>query len=233
MKIPRKIDDRLRDAIVSVQFEPGVAANAVEGYFDVLFKDTFEAISLGQPNRIQIDQLVIQPQQTFYIQREKKFRVDITSNSITFNLINEYLGWKEYSTVLKETLTLLLKEKVIAKVNRIGIRYISVFDQLRIFDKIKPNLRFLPFDENSSRAQFRIELDRDPFLVIVTIINAFPKPEGEIYSVIDIDTIKIFDLPEVSSQEILKCLEAGHSEQKEVFFSLLEQEFIQSLHPEY
>jgi|GEM_PF-5229034 len=38
MKIPRKIDDRLREAIVNLQFVPGVPETAVWGYFYRLFE---------------------------------------------------------------------------------------------------------------------------------------------------------------------------------------------------
>ena len=237
MRIPRKIDDRLKDAIVSLQFEPGVPANAVEGAFYTLLKDNFQEITLGQSNTIQIDQLIIQPQKSFYVHQDGKFRVDINANSITFNLVDTYAGWHEYFHVIRETLTPLFENKIILSAVRIGIRYISVFEQIRIFDCINSTLSFNPFDDKSSKAQFRIELDRNPFQVIVTLLNAFPKtfegPLSEFYSVTDIDTIKMFLPGESNIKNVLLWLDSGHSEQKEVFFSLLQQEFISSLNPEY
>lgn len=233
MQIPRKIDDRLQDAIVSIQFEPGVPGNAVEGYFHAILKDAYKTVSLSQSSTVQIDQLVIQPQQTFYILSEGKFRVEITSNSITFNLIGFYAGWDEYRKVLTETLSPLIDKGVIAKISRIGLRYISVFDHIRVFDHIKPSFRFEPFDQTSSKAQFRIELDRDPFLMILTLVNAYPKTDGSIYSITDVDTIKLFESTGLKANDVLKWLENGHTEQKEVFFSLLKQEFIDSLNPKY
>lgn len=237
MRIPRKIDDRLKDAIVNFQFEPGIPGNAVEGAFLSLLKSEFQAVSIGQANSIQIDQLIIQPQQSFYVHRDGKFRVDINANSITFNLIDGYAGWSEYFAVIVSTLTSLFEAKIISKVFRIGVRYISVFDQQRIFDNIIPNLSFNPFDGTSSRAQFRIELPRQDFLVILTLINAFPKTVDEkikeIYSVIDIDTFKLFNPMISSATELLPWLNKAHDEQKEVFFSLLKQEFINSLNPQY
>lgn len=237
MRIPRKIDDRLKDAIVNVQFQSSLPGNAVEGAFLSLLKNEFQVVTIGQSNAIQIDQLVIQPQQSFYVHKEGKFRVDIKASSITFNLIDGYAGWNEYFTVISSTLSALFEEKIISHAFRIGVRYISVFDQERIFDHIVPKLSFAPFDSTSSRSQFRIELPRQDFLVILTLINAFPKTVGEdvkeIYSVIDIDTFKLFDPLVSSGPELLKWLNGAHDEQKEVFFSLLKQEFVDSLNPQY
>ena len=237
MRIPRKIDDRLKDAIVNVQFQPGIPGNAVEGAFFTLCKGEFQVVTIGQSNAIQIDQLIIQPQQSFYVHRDGKFRVDINANSITFNLIDGYAGWREYFTIIRSTLSALFDAKIISRALRVGVRYISVFDQQRIFDQIIPELNFNPFDETSSRAQFRIELPRQDFLVILTLINAFPKTVGddvkEIYSVIDIDTFKLFEPMIESGTDLLKWLDGAHDEQKEVFFSLLKQEFVDSLNPLY
>lgn len=233
MQIPRKIDDRLQDAIVSIQFEPGVPGNAVEGYFHSVLKDMYNTVSLNQPGTIKIDQLIVQPQQTFYIIGEGKFRVEVNANSITFNLIGSYTGWDEYSKTLTTTLSPLIEKGIIAKISRIGIRYISVFDHIRIFDHLKSSLHLEPFDQTSSRAQFRIELEQGPFLMIVTLINAFPKTDGGIYSITDVDTIKVFDSIKIQANEVLEWLEKGHSEQKKVFFSLLKQDFIDSLNPIY
>lgn len=159
--------------------------------------------------------------------------MEINAKSITFNLIGSYTGWDEYRKTLTANLLPLIEKGVIAKISRIGIRYISVFDQIRIFDNIKSSLKFAPFDDNSSRAQFRAEMDRGPFLMIVTLLNAFPKTDGEIYSITDVDTIKVFDPIKLHTGEILKWLEDAHTEQKTVFFSLLKKEFIDSLNPEY
>lgn len=237
MRIPRKIDDRLKDAIVNIQFQSSLPGNAVEGAFFSLLKSEFQVVTIGQSNAIQIDQLVIQPQQSFYVHKDGKFRVEINASSITFNLIDGYAGWNEYFAIISSTLTSLFEEKIISQVFRVGVRYISVFDHERIFDQIVPKLSFAPFDTTSSRSQFRIELPRQDFLVIVTLINAFPKTVGEdvkeIYSVIDIDTFKLFEPMLSSGTELLKWLNSAHDEQKETFFSLLKQEFIDSLNPQY
>lgn len=233
MQIPRKIDDRLQDAIVSIQFEPGVPEKTVEGYFHANLKDLYQPVLLNQSNTIQINQLIVQPQQTYYVHKEGHFRVEIGVNSITFNLIGAYAGWSQYRKVMNDTLSPLIEKGVITKVSRIGIRYISVFDQIRIFDQVKSTLRFDPFDETSSRAQFRIELNRDPFLIVISLINAIPKTDGDLYSITDMDTIKVFDPERLPANEVMDWLENGHTEQKEVFFSLLKQEFINFLNPTY
>jgi uncharacterized protein (TIGR04255 family) len=237
MRIPRKIDDKLKDAIVNIQFTSGIPADAVVGSFFSLLKTHFNAISLGPAGAIRLDQLTIQPQQSFYIHKEGKFRVDITAESITFNLTEKYEGWNNYINVIEETLIPLFQEKVITKVNRIGVRYISIFDGVRIFDNIIPQITFAPLDDLSSRSQFRIELNRADFLAIVSIVNAYPtvleNKNTDIFSVVDIDIIKVTNSQIASFENVMNTIQKAHHEQKQLFFSLLKQEFIKSLNPEF
>jgi len=161
----------------------------------------------------------------------------VTSNSITFNLTDKYYGWEEYFKVIKRTLGLLFENEVIGKINRIGVRYISIFEKVRIFDNIVPNISFAPFDGQSSRGQFRIEIDRDDFLAIVSIVNAYPlvleNNSSDVFSVVDIDIIKAINATNETFAGVLDIIQRAHYEQKQMFFSLLKKEFINSLNPEF
>ena len=50
---------------------------------------------------------------------------------------------------------------------------------------------------------------------------------------IDVDVIKLFNDSNDTSQFYLSFINSAHTKQKEVFFSLLKDDFLKTLNPEY
>ncbi|AQG81015.1 TIGR04255 family protein [Spirosoma montaniterrae] len=242
MKLPRKIDDRLKDAIVNIQFVPGVPAETVLGYahahlntlFDTVTADPFPAFSL-QANSLMIDQRSV-----YFLSKDRKVRIDINGQSITFNVNQGYPGWAEYRNVIADCLNALGAGNVIKQFTRLGIRYISQFDDVQIADSINIDLaiRSVPAER---RGQIRVEFVHQGFQVIVTLVDRYPTevrsplPSAPgFFSLVDIDVIKFYATERpIDQQTLLTDIDTAHHEQKVLFFELLKDSFLQTLNPQY
>lgn len=98
----------------------------------------------------------------------------------------------------------------------------------------------MSFDLNISNKKFsttqiRSEYDEDGFKIILNLLNNFERAENNTirkFSMVDIDVIKFYQsLSNVS--ELLESVDKAHFKQKSTFFSLLNEEFLKSLNPEY
>jgi uncharacterized protein (TIGR04255 family) len=83
------------------------------------------------------------------------------------------------------------------------------------------------------RSQFRTEFQTDDFLAVITLVNKYPKEANSFFSIIDIDVIKAIPKEENSMETLIATLEQAHSKEKNIFFSLLKKEFLDTLNPQY
>ena len=245
MQNPRKIDDRLKDAIVNIQFVAGVPTDAVVGYFHAICREELQENTYSNQFNIATGGFTIETNSSFFITKNERFRIDINPQNITFNLFNGYHnlldgkdGWKGYLPTVQRFVEPLIEQKVIKQVQRIGVRYISQFENVSIYDCT--NLKVdLGIDTTERRGQLRVEFEKKGFLNIITLLNSYPIPNPtnintSFFSLIDIDVIKNFASNQhLSSDELIKYLNEAHDMEKDLFFSLLNPAFLQSLNPAY
>lgn len=233
MKIPRKIaPDNLKDTIVQIRFEPKCSPELVLGNFNNVFKKSLKFISEGI-TRHGNNQVVIEKATSgYFVDLEEKVKINVSYDNITFNSLSDYYGWDNYFPLIEQVITGVVENNIIEKLKRIGVRYISQYDDLSIFDKLKMELSFA-LNTDLSSSQFRTEFYSDEFKIILTLLNLISNPSNDKNtSVIDIDVIKLSNEIPVSNT-ISECIDQGHSKQKEIFFSLLKDDFLKTLNPEY
>lgn len=248
MQNPRKIDDRLKDAIVNIQFVAGVPADAVVGYFhSILREELQESTHFFNQLNIATNGLTIEANSSFFITKNERFRIDINPQNLTFNLLDGYHdllngqdGWKGYLPTVHRFVKPLIEKNVIKQVQRIGVRYISQFENVSIYDCT--NLKVdLGIDTTTRRGQLRVEFEKKGFLNVITLLNSYPNstvtPDNindSFFSLIDIDVIKNFAPDQhLSFDELIAHLNEAHDTEKDLFFSLLNPAFLQSLNPTY
>jgi len=171
-----------------------------------------------------------------FLTRDERFQIDLSGRAISFNLLNGYPGWENYRQTLERFLPPLFANNIIGRVKRLGVRYISRFDDVRIFEKINGVVQ-LGVAPPDARGQVRLEFERSTFTSVITLVSGFPPVPGldaSYFSLADIDVIKKYPAEGTSTYEALSSdLEIAHDLQKELFFSLLSESFIEELNPEY
>lgn len=253
MQLPVQIDHRLKDTIISIQFTPLVPSETVVGYVHHLLKGQLKSLPTEQSSwlRFEPTNLTIESRPSvFFLTHDGGFRIDVDGNSITFNSAGIYPGWSAFRDVFQQCVKPLFDNSIIGPLQRLGIRYINRFDQVRIFDHISVSVQIGGSLPSTHRQQVRAEFEQGGFWVVLTLVNGYPveptlskattsgaelfeRPE-KVFSLIDVDVIQLFDTNQPNSYEnLLSQLEAAHTEEKAIFFSLLKPEFLQSLNPVY
>lgn len=239
MKIPKKITpDYLKDTIVQVHFIPNIPPELILGDFNYLFKGTYKFIA-GKRFQPPIQGMPSIIQENFYfVDTNEEVKIEITERTLTFNTLHKYIGWQRYFPLIQKTLDSLWNSKTIKSVNRLGLRYVSEFPEIRIFEKLKMGINLNIPNKTFQITQFRTEYIDDQFRVILNLSNDMLKKGPEIekqsrFSLIDVDVISIFKEPESSLEQIVNIIDKSHFKQKTIFFSLLTDSFLNSLNPEY
>jgi uncharacterized protein (TIGR04255 family) len=236
MKIPRKITPcPILESTVEIRFEHIYPSDAV---FGVLYPylssqygnfESLPILQIPEALRSQDPNLKYQPS---YKLTDNDFWVQIGSNSISITNVNNYAGWDTFSERINNILTCLTASNIVKKVARFGIRYISFFS-LDIFEKIKINVTLSGEPFPTEQMIFRSLLRRDDFLINLQVANkTVVNQSTEIGSVIDIDTSIEGDGLTIQAIESF-LLKESHQKEKELFFGILSEDFLNSLNPEY
>lgn len=145
----------------------------------------------------------------------------------------DYPGWQVFREKINGIVSTLCTSNLIREIGYIGLRYINFFPNINIFDKIK--LRIEGLAQKGRSTIFRTELDNKNFTNVLQISdgvhvkNTRQDCDG---SLIDITTVTLpqHGLTLDNSMSHIDKIRAG---EKELFFSLLKQDFLDSLSPEY
>jgi uncharacterized protein (TIGR04255 family) len=249
MKIPIKISpDRIKDAFVEVKYTSKVPFEVAVGMFYKSLDETYtytnrsigkqqlpSAFPLNLSERLEIQ---IGSRPLFY---NDKIKIELQPNSIIFNCLNDYISWDIYKLEIEKVITQLEKADVFETYKRVGVRYISEYPNIDLTDCVKFSFTFGMPNIVSDTYSFHSEFKQDSFRIILKLNNKLPvlSPKSSSaqldvtpISTIDIDVI-MENLKIHSNKELLECIEKTHLKEKEVFFNLLNEKFLDSLNPIY
>jgi uncharacterized protein (TIGR04255 family) len=236
--LPKRIElCPIIDAIIEIRFKSDLFSNAVFGVIYNNLKAEFPT-----PEKLPILQM---PEQLRDIDPNFKFKphyriqnqnsiIQIGPDVITISSPMPYRGWDEYFHNIKNYLEIIFSLNVISSVSRLGLRYINFFDS-DIFEQINLRVSINSKDHSCKNTLFRTELSGGSFSNTLQIANNaahIVNNKSKIGSVIDIDISKLY-----AGNEFLvnypSEIDEAHSQEKQLFFSLLKPDFLKSLNPVY
>lgn len=242
MKIPKSIaPDRIKDAIIEINFESDYPHEVNLGVFFSALKDNYKytnkpigtqqissnSVSFNKEFTLSLGGISL-----FY---NDKIKFQINNNSIAFNCLGDYILWDNYFIEIKNVLTNIASTNVIKTFKRVGVRYISEYKDIDLRDSINFNFSFGFPEIVSNSYSFNSEFDLKEHKVVLNLNNNIPIVIDEKVtptSVIDVDIIKM-NLNVNNNQELFTIIDNAHSLEKEVFFKLIRDEFLASLNPKY
>ena len=122
-----------------------------------------------------------------------------------------------------------------AKINRLGLRNIN-----HISGNLLENTKTTFNIDNNSLAPFNTqihsEFDENGYLIILTMANGIKHQNQDIFSIFDIDCVKIVNTTFTSfDNDVIKSglLTDLHDTNKKIFFGLLKEDFLKTLNPIY
>ncbi len=239
IKLPKKINPcPIIESIVELRFDSQIPQDAIFGIVYNEFKKEYS--NLQELPILQLPEMVRKTDpnlryKPYYklTSEDNKFIFQIGGR--VYSLINTrpYDGWAIFFGKIKDLISRLKKMSIIDYYTRIGIRYINGFD-FNILEKVNLSINLSDTNLKDYESAIRINVPSNKFISTLQVINdALIKKIDTVTnikgSVIDIDTYI-----ENPKNDIVKNIEEGHLEEKKLFFSLLNEEFInKELNPEY
>jgi len=247
MSLPKKLNpDNLKDTLIEIKYLQGIPQELMLGIVSSIVGDLGyqyaaipnQSINIELNNNQQIAFGFGNNSGGFFI--KENVRIQFVPDQIIFNCTaDKYIGWKNYFQIISDITRNLFEKNVIKNFNRIGIRYISEFKNIDIFQGIKGTLDISKTGLKLDNSILRLVDESDNLKTYVTLTNKAKRislsPQGQKIieaSLVDVNVYENFN--PISDLNILEeKLNKIHTKQKEVFFGLINSEFLETLNPEY
>ncbi len=239
MRLPKKLSPHLLlETFVEVHFETHLPAEVAFGSFYQALTQRYtyvpgQAQTLAVPNAHESLQLRTQ-RESMFLGEETVLR--IRDGHISFNSVDgQYLGWERYSQVIQWVLTQLYGTGQIKHFTQVGVRYINGLPWRPFNEQLRVQLLSLPGQPEPERTHIQTSLRApDGLLVNLTVTDQQPVfNQRERQTLFDVDVVWQTHTPTTGLATLIKQLEHVHLREKEVFFGLLNEDFLATLDPEY
>lgn len=236
--LPRKISPcPIHEAIMEVRYEPKAPGEAIFGLIYSKFKDIYPTI-VKQPV-LQIPEAIRDKDMNLrnlpeYRLMSGDFSLLVGRRTFAISNEGEYRGWDNFYSRTRDALGKLNELSLIGNVTRIGLRYINAFEfDILEHSTLKVTLAEHPLHSTNTHIVAKIPVEQ--FTHTMQVVNNTEIKSGERVfsgSVIDIDTA--FEPGDaIQYQDIPELVSTAHVEEKRLFFSLLTEQYLASLNPEY
>lgn len=233
-QLPKKLEnDPIVDAIIEVRFETKMNPNVVFALIYGKVREKFDGkkvlslpFSQMPPDIIRQDPAL--KYKPLYRIEGDECSLQIGAQMIALSSKVPYIGWDCFSTMFYEIVNLCFE--CFDKVSRLGLRYINFFEG-DISNKININFS-LSEKYEPSRLNIQAEVvDNDIPSTLQYTPNAVWQDKAG--AVIDIDTFISYKESSPGLKELFSDIESVHICEKKVFCSLLKDDFLLELGPQY
>jgi uncharacterized protein (TIGR04255 family) len=247
MSLPKKLNpDNLKDTLVEIRYARGIPQELMLGFASSILVPLGyqylpvpnQNINIALDNNQQIAFGLGSNNGGFFIKDD--IRIQFVANQIIFNcLADRYVGWEKYFQTISGIISVLFDKEAIRDFNRVSIRYISEFKNIDIYQGIKGTIDISNAGLKLDNSILRLADESNNLKTYVTLTNkarriSLSPQEQKIVeaSLIDINIYENFN--PVSDLDILSNkLNQIHAKQKEIFFGLINNDFLDKLNPEY
>lgn len=236
MKLPNKIEPcPIVDALFEIRFSSNLPPNAVFGVVYNSIKDRYPEtedlpiLQIPEPIRRVDNSFRFKP---LYKAQNDDFVVQVGPDVLTISSYPKYIGWDKYHKELLNFFSTLNSLKITTELYRIGYHVVNFFEE-NIFRNLKIKISIADNEIEYSETNFKTSFydDNNQIRTILQVANnsRFKEKPG---SIIDIDSFTQFKLDDFfeNTEKILTDL---HEQEKMAFFSLLKEDFLETLSPEY
>lgn len=234
---PYKLEKNpLLEAVVEIRFESNYPDGSIIGILYNKLKDSFgKYVELPH---LQIPEHIRKQDKNFEFAPLYKFdngiyQINVGDKVISILDRKEYSGWDNYKLQITKIVNILSEIELISKVLRIGVRYIDFFENVNIQDKIKLKISGSPFDIKQTTIATSLKISTFEVNLLIAEANQILVDEQLLNgSIIDSDIYCNFG-KSMNDSEIMSEINSAHDIAKEVFFNILEDDYIKELNPTY
>lgn len=243
LTLPRRLNpDPLVSSTVEIRFEPLLDRKAVIGAIYYQLREQFPTLESVLPEdmpesvRATIPDFGYRPQ---FRASNDRFVLYLAEQSITVGIVGVYPGWNDFSATIQQVFARIQALNVFSAVQRLGLRYVSFFDGNALAG-LKLTLQLPGYDGSKLPSSVLLRLPSTECEHTLQLANFIdytqasgrPSETERLGTVVDIDTVPrqaVVDFFERPSY----WLDLLHEAEKKLFYSLLTEEFLQTLRPEY
>jgi uncharacterized protein (TIGR04255 family) len=238
-KIPLKLECcPIIEAVVDLRFDTTYPPDAVFGIIYNLFKGEFSSnienlpvLQIPEQVRMQDPNLIYQP---CYRLKDGNFLMQIGPRVISFVNVNAYIGWDKFFARIKKSILSIKQFESQMKFKRIGLRYVNFFE-FDIFKRITLSVLMNGSTLTSNHLSLKAVLTTGEYqtnLNLINNVNMMKNGRQINGSIVDIDTYLAKDSIDIYAKPD-ELIGNAHTEEKILFFNLLNDDLIQELKPEY
>lgn len=247
IRLPKKITpDPIVQAVIEIRFEPKVQADAVFHFVSEseTVKTCFGNLSTlpvyELPAMVRKNEPGLKYSPYFQLEGLKEYigyTLQVGPRVLSLVTNGSYKGSKDFLPKTSKLFSSVYNHGAIGKVERLGVRYIDFFE-VNIFDHVKLKIDFPEQSVEHKNSSIRLEFPvKDGFIRTLHLasnmmVNLVKEQNGKKGSILDIDSYTE-SLPTSFLSDPEPLLLKGHFAQKELFYSLINEEFLRSLKPEY
>jgi uncharacterized protein (TIGR04255 family) len=237
MPFPKKISpDLLKDSIVEIRFTTKLEQRLLilgllsRSLSDKGFKLMTSSGDSQKPKGGQITVNLLPTQPTFY---NDHITCKITPLGFMFNCKEKYIGWEKYKVEIASIINSVEEVGIVSSYYRVGLRYINTISSGLVFAKTSDNIKVTFKDFEIQNTNLKTEILQEEFKILVNIGDDYViQTSQEKVSLFDIDVIHEKPDGYASADELLIVLDDCHTKEKQLFFTLLNENFVATLNPE-
>lgn len=236
MNIPKSLTPSpVVEATVEIRFQSKFPPDAVIGIVYSIYQDVklegLPILQIPAEIRRQDSNLKYKPTHKFML---REYTVQIGGDVILLSSPIDYPGWENYKNVLRELLEKLKSINLIQHIEYISLKYLSFFQDCNIFDHIKMNISFDQAKINYPGTALKTELQNEDYINVLQIMNNVhlknykTDADGSL-----IDIVCVAPRNNLQIEKIGVIIDTAHNKEKELFFSLIDENYLQQFNPQY
>lgn len=248
MKVPIKIEpDSLVQTVVEVRYtlrlpfevSLGLLFNALDDTYTYSnSNDTFNNSPIGF-KLINSNEVSLISKLNFLFYNDR-ISFELQPGTIIFNCHNGYIGWQDYKQEILRVLQQFDETKLFIEFKRVGLRYISEYKEMDLTELSRFSFQFGLPEIKSESYTFTSVFNHNDRIIRLNLSNNQQRQskndnnesEEMVFSQVDIDVVRS-EISINSLDALEEIIEANHSIEKDVFFQLLNDDFLAKLNPIY
>lgn len=238
-KLPQEISPcPIVEVTIEIKFSTKLPHNAIVGIVYNAFKDEFsniESLPISQiPEEIRLND----PNFKFKVFHRFAgviYSIQVGFDVITLHCNSPYSGWGKFFPEITKFIERVKSTNIISHVVSVSLRYINFF-QDDIFKNTNVSIEIMGNKVEDGKSVMRFELPHGEYIQVYQIANNTEiedQKKGVRMSGSLLDITIIQESPQNFFEKSNEIIDKMHTEEKNIFFGLLNKDFLLKLNPSY
>lgn len=238
-KLPLKITPcPILEVTVEIKFITSYPHNAIFGIIYNAFKDKFDRFESLPITQIPEEVRINDPNfkfKVFYKIYGELYTIQVGYDVITLHCNAPYVGWETFSIMVNDFIKRLKETAIIKNVVSLSLQYLNFFEN-DIFKNSNVSIEVMGKKIDIGKSTMKIEIPYKDYIQVLQIANNIIVDDVKLRtkkagSILDITLIQT--MPQNFFEKPMDLINSLHKEEKEIFYGLIDEQFLSTLNPMY